>query len=58
MVESTNGGWSMKKMMITMGIGSGMIGYFANRLDTIVGCVCFTLGIVLLVSSIVKYANG
>lgn len=47
----------MKKMIITMGIGSVMIGHFANRLDTIVGSVCFTLGIVLLVSSITKYAN-
>ena len=47
----------MKKMIITIGIGSIMIGYFANRLDTIVGCVCFTLGIVVLVVSITKYAN-
>ena len=45
------------KKIITIGIGSVMIGYFANRLDTIVGSVCFTLGIVLLVSSIVKYGN-
>lgn len=45
------------KKIITIGIGSVMIGYFANRLDTIVGCVCFTLGIVLLVSFITKYAN-
>ena len=45
------------KKIITIGIGSGMIGYFANRLDTIVGSVCFTLGIVLLVVSITKYAN-
>ena len=45
------------KKIITIGIGSVMIGYFANRLDTIVGSVCFTLGIVLLVSSIMKYAN-
>ena len=47
----------MKKMMITMGIGSGMIGYFANQLNTIVGSVCFTLGVILLVVSITKYAN-
>ena len=45
------------KKIITIGIGSIMIGYFANRLDTIVGSVCFTLGIVLLVFSIAKYAN-
>ena len=47
----------MKKMMITMGIGSVMIGYFANQLNTIVGSVCFTLGVILLVVSIMKYAN-
>lgn len=43
--------------MLNIVVGSVMIGYFANRLDTIVGSVCFTLGIVLLVSSIMKYAN-
>ena len=47
----------MKKMIITMGIGSVMIGYFANQLNTIVGSVCFTLGVILLVVSIMKYAN-
>lgn len=32
-----------------MMLGSVLIGFFANQLDTILGCVCFTLGIVLLV---------
>ena len=34
-------------------VGGGMIGFFANQLDTVIGCVCFTLGIALLVSSII-----
>jgi len=29
-----------------------MIGYFANRLNTLLGSVCFTLGIVMLVCAI------
>ena len=37
------------KWMCVMLSGSVLIGFFANRLDTILGCVCFTLGIVLLV---------
>ena len=34
-------------------MGSGMIGFFANQLNTVVGGVCFTLGVVLLVASII-----
>ena len=37
------------KWMCVMLLGSVLIGFFANQLDTILGCVCFTLGIVLLV---------
>ena len=37
------------KWMCVMLLGSVLIGFFANQLDTIWGCVCFTLGIVLLV---------
>lgn len=33
-------------------VGSGMVGFFANKLNTIIGCVFFTLGVVLLVASI------
>ena len=45
----------MKKafQVICCAVGSGMIGFFANQLDTVVGSVCFTLGIVMLVASIV-----
>ena len=37
------------KWMCVMLLGGVLIGFFANQLDTILGCVCFTLGIVLLV---------
>ena len=48
------GGNYMKKVIqvICCAAGSGMIGFFANQLDTVVGSVCFTLGVVLLVASI------
>ena len=39
------------KWMFVMLLGSVLIGFFANQLDTLWGCVCFTLGIVLLVCS-------
>ena len=43
----------MKKVLqvICWALGSGMIGFFANQLDTVVGSVCLTLGIVMLVAS-------
>ena len=46
----------MRKIIqvICCAIGSGMIGFFANQLNTVIGCVCFTLGVVLLVTSIFK----
>jgi hypothetical protein len=45
----------MKKVfhVICCAAGAGMIGFFANQLNTVLGCVFFTLGIVLLVGSIV-----
>ena len=45
----------MKKILqiVFCSLGGGMIGFFANRLDTVVGSVCFSLGIVLLVGSII-----
>ncbi len=45
----------MKKMfqVISCAAGAGMIGFFANQLNTIAGSVCFTLGVALLVSSII-----
>ena len=46
---------NMKKafQVICCAVGSGMIGFFANQLNTVVGCVFFTLGIALLVGSII-----
>ena len=45
----------MKKAfrVICCAVGSGMIGFFANQLNTIAGIVCFTLGVALLVGSII-----
>lgn len=45
----------MKKVfqVICCAAGAGMIGFFANQLNTVIGCVFFTLGVVLLVSSII-----
>ena len=45
----------MKKVLqvICCALGSGMIGFFANQLNTVIGSVCFSLGVVLLVASIV-----
>ncbi|MEE0808149.1 MAG: hypothetical protein U0L84_02180 [Acutalibacteraceae bacterium] len=45
----------MKKVLqvICCAVGSGMIGFFANQLNTVVGSVCFTLGVSLLVASII-----
>ena len=49
----------MKKVLqiICCAAGGGMIGFFANRLDTVIGSVCFTLGIVLLVGSIILISS-
>ena len=45
----------MKKVfqVICCAAGAGMIGFFANQLNTVVGIACFTLGVALLVASIV-----
>jgi len=45
----------MKKAfyVICCAAGGGMIGFMANRLDTVVGCVIFTLGVFVLVGSII-----
>ena len=49
------GGCFMKKIfqVICCAIGAGMIGFFANQLNTVIGCVFFTLGVALLVGSII-----
>jgi len=45
----------MRKVLqvICCAVGSGMIGFFANQLNTVIGCVFFTLGVALLVGSII-----
>lgn len=45
----------MKKIfqIFCCALGGGMIGFFANQLDTVAGVVFFTLGVVLLVGSII-----
>ena len=45
----------MKKFLqvICCAVGGGMIGFFANQLNTAVGCVFFALGVALLVGSII-----
>lgn len=45
----------MKKILqiLCCAVGSGMIGFFANQLNTVVGCICFTLGVAMLSASII-----
>jgi len=45
------------KWLCVMVLGSVLIGFFANQLDTIWGCACFILGIVLLVCSSMSMSN-
>ena len=49
----------MKKVLpvICCAAGAGMIGFFANQLNTVIGCVFFTLGVVLLVGSIIPVSE-
>lgn len=44
----------MKKvfLMVFCAVGGVLIGAFANRLNTIAGCICFALGVVFLTASI------
>ena len=44
----------MKKVFLAFccGAGGALIGFWANSLDTVVGCVCFSLGVVLLVGAL------
>ena len=39
--------------VICCAVGAAMIGFFANQLNTVVGCVFFTLGVAFLVGSII-----
>ena len=49
----------MKKVLqiICCAIGGGMIGFFANQLNTVAGAVCFTFGVALLVASIITISK-
>lgn len=49
----------MKKIFQVIGcaLGGGMIGYFANQLNTVVGSVCFAVGVALLVASIIMISK-
>ena len=44
----------MKKIFLAFccGAGGAMIGFWARALDTTIGCLLFTLGIILVTSSI------
>lgn len=45
----------MRKVLqvICCAVGGGMIGFFAGQLNTVIGCICFTFGVALLVGSII-----
>ena len=49
----------MKKILplLCCAVGSGMIGFFANRLDTAVGGFCFSLGVAMLVCSFILFGE-
>lgn len=42
---------------ICCAVGAGMIGFFANQLSSTIGCVFFTLGVALLVVSIIPVSR-
>lgn len=50
----------MKKRLpaICAGIGGAMIGNWARYLDTAIGCLFFTLGIILIVGSLISEAKN
>ena len=47
----------MKKILqvLCYALGGGILGYFANQLDTVVGCVHFVLGVALLVAPLLTF---
>ena len=49
----------MKKVfqVICCAAGAGMIGFFANQLNTVVGCVFFTLGVLAIPFNIVNIVS-
>ena len=49
----------MKKISIVgLAVGSAMIGYFANKLGTPVGTICFVLAVAMLVGSIIAISKA
>lgn len=50
----------MKRILqIVLSAGGGLlIGLFANRLNNVVGCLCFGLGVVLLTFSIAMLSGS
>ncbi len=48
----------MKKIStVGLAIGSAMIGFFANKLGTLAGNICFVLAVVMLVVSIIAISK-
>lgn len=47
----------MALQIICGAIGGALIGTFANQLNTVVGSVCFTLGVAMLVATIILAAK-
>ena len=38
--------------VICCAVGGGMIGFFANQLNTVIGSICFAIGVILLAGSV------
>ena len=49
----------IKKIIYSIGCGIGgvLIGFFANKLDTILGCIMFSLGVCILTFSSYKVSK-
>ena len=49
----------MKKVFYAFccGAGGALIGYWAKSLDTVIGCLLFTLGIILIVGSLTSLSK-
>ena len=49
----------MKKIVYAFccGAGGSLIGYWAKSLDTVIGCLLFTLGIILVVGSCIALSK-
>ena len=48
-----------KKMLyiVLCALGSGMVGFFANQLTEVYGCVLFGIGVALMVYSIINLSK-